>query len=193
LKLVLASRNLHKLQELSGMLAGHELQLLPHEVQLPRETGESFAENAIVKARVAAGATGMPALGEDSGIVVPALGGEPGIRSARYAGEQATDEENLAKLIHEMEAVEDRRAAYVCALAFAEPGGEERLFEARCEGRLARVPAGSGGFGYDPIFVANDSPRENLTMASLSQHEKDAISHRGRTAALLLEWLDSRG
>jgi XTP/dITP diphosphohydrolase len=193
LKLVLASRNLHKLRELSGMLAGHELQPLPQEVALPHETGESFAENAVLKARTAASATGLAALGEDSGIVVPALGGDPGIRSARYAGEQATDEENLARLVHEMEAVDDRRAAYVCALAFAEPGGEERLFEARCEGRLAHVPAGSGGFGYDPIFVASDSPRENLTMASLSQSEKDAISHRGRATALLLEWLDSRG
>jgi XTP/dITP diphosphohydrolase len=193
LKLVLASRNAHKLRELSGMLVDHELQPLPIEVELPPETGSTFTENAIVKARSAASATGVPALGEDSGIVVPALGGEPGIRSARYAGEHATDEENLAKLIRAVETVDDRRAAYVCALAYAEPGGDERLFEARCEGRLARDPTGDGGFGYDPIFIAEDSPRENLTMASLSQPEKDAISHRGRAAALLLEWLESRG
>jgi XTP/dITP diphosphohydrolase len=190
--LVLASRNRHKLRELSGMLGDHVLRPLPEEVELPPEAGATFAENAIVKARAAAAATGLPALGEDSGIAVTALGGEPGIRSARYAGEQATDEENLAKLIAEMEGVDDRRAAYACALAYAEPGGMERLFEARCEGRLARVPAGDGGFGYDPIFVADDSPRENSTMASLSQQEKDAISHRGRAATLLLAWLESR-
>jgi XTP/dITP diphosphohydrolase len=175
------------------MLGDHELRPLPDEVELPPESGETFAENAIVKARTAAGAAGLPALGEDSGIVVAALGGEPGIRSARYAGEQATDEQNLAKLIHEMEGIDDRGAAYVCALAYAEPGGDERLFEGRCEGRLARAPEGEGGFGYDPIFIGQDSPRENSTMASLSQQEKDAISHRGRAAALLLAWLESPG
>jgi XTP/dITP diphosphohydrolase len=192
LTLVLASRNQHKLRELSGMLGHHELRPLPEEVELPPETGESFAENAIVKARTAAAATGLPALGEDSGIVVTALGGEPGIRSARYGGENATDEENLARLIAEMEGADDRSAAYVCALAYAEPGGEERLFEARCEGRLARDPKGDGGFGYDPIFVPDDSPRENSTMASLSQQEKDAISHRGQAAKLFHAWLESR-
>jgi XTP/dITP diphosphohydrolase len=190
--LVLASRNQHKLRELSGMLGDHELQSLPQEVELPPETGESFAENAIVKARTAAAATGLPALGEDSGIAVAALGGAPGIRSARFAGENATDEENLARLIAEMEDVGDRRAAYVCALAYAEPDGEERLFEARCEGQLARSPQGDGGFGYDPIFVADASPRDNQTMASLSQQEKDAISHRGQAAKLLEAWLESR-
>jgi XTP/dITP diphosphohydrolase len=190
--LVLASRNQHKLRELSGMLGDHELRPLPQAVKLPPETGESFAENAIVKARTATAATGLPALGEDSGIVVAALEGEPGIRSARFAGENTTDEENLAKLIAETEDVDDRRAAYVCALAYAEPGGEERLFEARCEGRLARIPAGDRGFGYDPIFVADDSPRDNQTMASLSQQEKDAISHRGQAAKLFHAWLESR-
>jgi XTP/dITP diphosphohydrolase len=190
--LVLASRNQHKLRELSGMLGDHELQSLPEEVELPPETGDSFAENAIVKARTAAAATGMPALGEDSGIAVAALGGAPGIRSARFAGENATDDENVAKLIAEMKGVDDRRAAYVCALAYAEPDCEERLFEARCEGRLARSPEGDGGFGYDPIFVADASPRDNQTMASLSQQEKDAISHRGQAARLLAAWLESR-
>jgi XTP/dITP diphosphohydrolase len=192
LNLVLASRNQHKLRELSGMLGDHELRSLPEEVELPPETGESFAENAIVKARTAASATGLPALGEDSGIAVAALGGAPGIRSARFAGENATDEENLAKLIAEMEDVDDRRAAYVCALAYAEPDGEERLFEARCEGRIAGSPEGDGGFGYDPIFVADDSPRDNQTMASLTPLEKDTISHRGQAAKLFHAWIESR-
>jgi XTP/dITP diphosphohydrolase len=197
LKLVLGSRNVHKLRELSGLLEPYELEPLPQDVELPPETGETFAENALTKARSTASATGSLALGEDSGIVVAALGGAPGIRSSRYAGEQATDEQNLAKLLQAMRSVEDRRAAYVCALAFAEPGGEERLFEASCEGRLAHRPAGSGGFGYDPIFIPQDSPEQNpldedLTMACLSPEQKNTISHRGRAASLLLDWLASR-
>jgi XTP/dITP diphosphohydrolase len=190
--LVLGSRNSHKLRELSGLLTPHELERLPEDVQLPPETGETFAENALTKARSAAAATGRAALGEDSGIVVAALDGAPGIRSARYAGEQASDEENLLKLLQAMDSEDDRRAAYVCALAFAEPGGEKRLFEGRCEGRLAQGPEGSGGFGYDPIFIADEGLGDNLTMASLSPEEKDRISHRGRAARLLLEWLASR-
>lgn len=184
---------MHKLRELSALLAPHEIVPLPDGIVLPPETGATFAENALEKARSTAGATGRASLGEDSGIVVAALGGAPGIRSARFAGEQATDEENLTKLIAEMKSVEDRSAAYVCALAFADAGGEEHLFEGRCEGRLARAPEGSGGFGYDPIFIAGDSPEDNLTMASLSAEQKGRISHRGRAARLLLEWLAERG
>jgi XTP/dITP diphosphohydrolase len=194
-RLLLATRNAHKTAEISAMLAGFfevaDLHTLPGAPEI-EETGVTFAENAAIKALAISRHIGGWALADDSGIEVDALGGEPGVRSARYAGEQATDEENLAKLIAEMEGVADRRAAYACALAYAEPGGTERLFEARCEGRLARAPAGDGGFGYDPIFVAHDSPRENSTMASLSQQEKDAISHRGRAATLLLAWLESR-
>jgi XTP/dITP diphosphohydrolase len=132
-----------------------------------------------------------PALGEDSGIVVRALGDAPGTRSARYAGEDASDADNLAKLLREAEGVEDRAAAYECALAFATPDGEERLFEGSCRGRLAERPAGAGGFGYDPIFVPEDGP-SGLTMASLPPGQKNAMSHRGKAAARLLEWLASR-
>ena len=197
MKLVLGSRNAHKLRELSSLLAPHDLEPLPQEVVLPPETGETFAENALTKARTTASATGGVALGEDSGIVVAALGGAPGIRSSRYAGEHATDQQNLIKLLEAMSSAEDRSAAYVCALAFAEPGGEGRLFEASCEGRLAHRPVGSGGFGYDPIFIPEDLPEqdssgEDLTMASLAPEQKNMISHRGRAASLLLEWLALR-
>jgi XTP/dITP diphosphohydrolase len=192
LKFVLGSRNSHKLRELSGLLAPHELEPLPAEVRLPPETGETFAENALTKARSTAAATGRVALGEDSGIVVAALRGAPGIRSARYAGEHASDEQNLQKLLEAMKSEDDRRAAYVCALALAEPGGEERLFEGRCEGSVARREEGSGGFGYDPIFIADDPLGDNLTMASLSPGRKDRISHRGHASRLLLQWLESR-
>jgi XTP/dITP diphosphohydrolase len=191
-KLVLGSRNAHKLRELSTLLDPHELVPLPKAVELPPESGETFAEHAISKARAAAEGAGQAALGEDSGIVVKALAGAPGIHSARYAGERATDEQNLAKLIRAMESEDDRRAAYVCALAFAEPGGQERLFEARCEGRLAHTPSGSGGFGYDPIFIPDDAPPNNATMATLSPEQKNVISHRGKAARQLLDWLAAR-
>jgi XTP/dITP diphosphohydrolase len=190
-QLVLASRNAHKLRELAMLLAPIELRPLPQGIELPPETGQSFAENALAKARAGAQGTGSPTLGEDSGIEVAALGGAPGIRSARYAGEHATDEENLAKLLNEARGVHDRAAAYVCALALVWPGGEEKLFEARCEGRLSNRPRGSGGFGYDPIFEPADGA-PGLTMAELSPEQKNAISHRGRAARLLLEWLGNR-
>jgi XTP/dITP diphosphohydrolase len=189
MQLMLGSRNAHKLRELSELLQPHELVPLPDTIELPPETATTFSQNAIEKARASAGATGTAALGEDSGITVAALAGAPGVRSARYAGEQATDEQNLEKLLRETETVTDRSAAYVCALAFATADGEVQLFEGRCEGRLAREPRGSGGFGYDPIFVPDDGPGPERTMAELEPTRKNAISHRGRAAALLLEWL----
>jgi XTP/dITP diphosphohydrolase len=187
-RLVLSTRNPHKVRELNVLLAPHEVLPLPEEVELPPETGDTFAENALVKARAAAEATGMPAVADDSGIEAYALGGVPGVRSARYAGEQATDEENLSKLLHEMPPHGDRRVAYVCALAYVN-GDEEELFEGRCEGRLAAEPRGSGGFGYDPAFIPSDRD-DGRTMAELSVEEKDAISHRGRAARAFLEWLE---
>jgi XTP/dITP diphosphohydrolase len=130
----------------------------------------------------------MPAVADDSGIEAAALSGAPGARSARYAGENATDEENLKKLLREVPADGDRRVAYVCALAFVN-GDQEELFEGRCEGTLATEPRGSGGFGYDPAFVPADRA-DGRTMAELSVEEKDAISHRGRAARAFLAWLD---
>ena len=120
--LVLATRNLHKLRELEGLLAPHRLHPLPDGIELPPEDGASFEENALIKARAATEATGSPAVADDSGIAVAALGGAPGIHSARYAGEQATDEQNLAKLIAAIDGHPDRRAAYVCVLALCRPG-----------------------------------------------------------------------
>jgi XTP/dITP diphosphohydrolase len=191
MELVLGSRNGHKLRELQSLLAPQLLTPLPASVELPPETGASFAENAHQKARATADATGRPALGEDSGIVVPGLGGAPGIHSARYAGADAEDEQNLRKLLREAEGLDDRTASYLCALAFADPAGEERIFEARCEGRLAREPQGGGGFGYDPIFIPAEEGDE-VTMASLSPERKNAISHRGKAARLFLDWFGSR-
>ena len=184
MRLILASRNDHKLRELSQLMP-FELDPLPDGIELPPETGTTFADNALGKARAAAGATGRPAIADDSGIEAAALRGAPGVWSARFAGEQASDEENLAKLLREVPADGDRRVAYVCALAYVEPGGREELVHGRCEGALAREPRGRGGFGYDPAFVPDDYPGDERTMAELSAEEKDAISHRGRAARAL--------
>ena len=188
--LLLATRNEHKLRELRQALPGVEIDPLPPEVELPPEEGETFAENALGKARAAHAATGRTAIAEDSCIEAYALDGRPGVRSARYAGEDATDEENLAKLLEEVGAQQDRRVAYVCAIALADEDGSESLFEGRCEGTLVREPRGSGGFGYDPAFLPDDTgPDDERTMAELAPAEKHAISHRGRAARKLAEHL----
>jgi XTP/dITP diphosphohydrolase len=186
-KVVLSTRNDHKVREFAGLLDGIDVAPLPADVQLPPETGETFAENALLKARTAAAATGGPAIADDSGIEAAALGGAPGVRSARFAGEEATDAENLAKLLREAPA--GSAVAYVCAIAYVD-GDRERVFEGRCTGTLAAEPRGSGGFGYDPAFVPDDVP-DGRTMAELAPAEKDAISHRGRAGRELLSWLTS--
>ena len=189
---VVATRNEHKLRELREILASLDLVPLPDEVELPPEQGETFADNALVKARAAHAATGLAAIADDSGIEARALGGLPGVRSARYAGPRASDEENLDLLLRELAGATDRSVAYVCALAYVGEDGDERLFEGRCEGQFATKPRGSGGFGYDPAFVPDDTgPGDERTMAELSGAEKHAISHRGRAARALASWLEA--
>jgi XTP/dITP diphosphohydrolase len=189
-RLVVATRNDHKLSELAEILDGLELVPVAPEVELPPETGETFADNALIKARAAHRATGAGAIGDDSGIEARALGGRPGVRSARYAGEHATDEQNLDKLIGELRDVDDRSVAYVCVIAHVDDTGAERLYEGRCEGNLILQPRGSGGFGYDPAFVPADTGGgDGRTMAELEPAEKHAISHRGRAARRLAEEL----
>src|ERR687893_1100303 len=182
MRLVLATLNDHKLRELGQLMRPIELDRLPDDVTLPPEVGTTFADNALAKARAAAAATGRTAIADDSGIQAAALGGAPGVWSARFAGEDATDEENLAKLLREVPPDGDTRVAYVCAMAFVEPGGAQEVVHGRCEGRLTHRPRGSGGFGYDPAFVPDDYPGDDRTMAELTPDEKDAISHRGRAA-----------
>jgi XTP/dITP diphosphohydrolase len=183
---IVATRNEHKVRELGELLPGLELDPLPPEVELPPEDALSFSENALGKARAAHAATGRPAIADDSGIEAYGLGGRPGVRSARYAGEDATDEENLAKLLDEVGTQDDRRVAYVAVIALVDEGGNESIFEGRCEGTLARDARGSGGFGYDPAFIPDDTgPDDDRTMAELSPEEKNAISHRGRAARAL--------
>jgi XTP/dITP diphosphohydrolase len=184
--ILVATRNEHKLRELRELLPGVELDPLPPEIDLPPEEWESFAENALGKARAAQVATGRPAIADDSGIEAHGLDGRPGIRSARYAGEHATDAENLAKLLEEVGRQDDRRVAYVSVIALVDEGANESIFEGRCEGTLATEPRGTGGFGYDPAFIPDDTGADDeRTMAELSAEEKNAISHRGRAARAL--------
>ncbi len=186
--LVLATANSHKRREFARLLAPLAVDALPPGVELPPETGTTFAANALAKARAAAQATGRPAIADDSGIEARALGGVPGVRSARYAGEHASDEQNLAKL--RAEAPPGSGLRYVCALAYVNPEQRaDQLFEGECSGRMAPEPRGDRGFGYDPVFVP-DGEADGRTMAELSDEEKDAISHRGRAARALLAWLN---
>ena len=190
-ELTLATRNRHKIAELQRLLAPLHVTLtgIPRAVSLPPEDGEDYAANALIKARAAAAQLGRPVIADDSGIEALALGGRPGVRSARYAGEHATDAQNLEKLIGE--APPGSQLRYVCALAFVD-GPLERVFRGECAGRMAAGARGLGGFGYDPVFVPDTDP--GRTMAELSGAEKDAISHRAAAVGEFARWyLAERG
>ena len=181
-RLVLATRNAHKLGELQAILSGAgvdvELVALPDDTPDVVEDGLTFAANAVKKARSAALATGLPSVADDSGLCVDALNGMPGVFSARWAGSHGDDAANLRLVLDQVADVTDahRGASFVCAAALVLPSGEERVVEGRLTGVLVREPRGSGGFGYDPAFVADGHRR---TTAEMSAEEKDAISHRG--------------
>ena len=185
MRLLLATRNAHKLREFERLLPAVELDPLPDGVETPSEDGDTYAANALIKARAAVAATGRAAIADDSGIEAEALGWAPGVRTARFAGEHATDGENLAKLAAEAPA--GSRLRYVCVIAHVDADGAETVFEGTSDGLVADAPRGEGGFGYDPLFVPTGDSR---TMAELSDGEKDAISHRGRAARALAGWLD---
>jgi XTP/dITP diphosphohydrolase len=190
LALRVATTNRGKLGELERLLApGIELRLQSPEFEAPEEAGATYLANALAKARALAAATAEIALGEDSGLEVDALGGGPGMRSARYA---PTDAERVGRLLRELEGVPaDRRTArFRCAIAVVWPDGREAIAEGRVEGVIVAGPRGGGGFGYDPIFAPAGSGR---TFAELSEREKDAVSHRGDAARALRRKLDSNG
>jgi len=191
--LIFATGNRHKLRELRELLPGVELEPLPDFVTLPPEEGDSFAEIALAKARATHEATGKAVVADDSGIGAVGLGGRPGIHSARYGGEGASDEENLEKLLREVAAAGDeRRAYYTCALALIEEDGSEHVFEARWDGHLIGEPRGEGGFGYDPAFVS-EGQEDGRIASELSDAEKNEVSHRGRAARMLAAHLAERG
>jgi XTP/dITP diphosphohydrolase len=196
-RIAIASRNAHKLREIGRICADWPVEWLTvenHEGPWPdvEETGSTYLENALMKARAGAAALGEPALADDSGIEVDALGGRPGPRSARFAGEDATDEQNLAALIRALKGVPraGRTARYRCVAVLAFPEGGKLHADGICEGILVPKPRGARGFGYDPIFVVPGVGRE-VTMAELSDQEKDRISHRGRAFRALRETLEA--
>jgi XTP/dITP diphosphohydrolase len=184
MRLLLATRNAHKLREFTRLLPRLELEPLPDDLESPPEDGETYADNALIKARAAAAATGRTTIDDDSGIEAEALGWLPGVRTARYAGPHATDEDNLDRFEQEVPAGSPLR--YVCVIAHVDADGTEQLFWGACEGTMAAARAGTRGFGYDPVFVPAGHDR---TMAELPDEEKDAISHRGHAARALGEWL----
>ena len=192
-RLIIASRNPGKIREIVAICADWPVEWVTHEdASWPEveETGVSYLENALLKARAVASATGEAALADDSGIEVDALGGGPGPRSARYAGETASDEKNLRALLRALAGVPGpgRTARYRAVAAVAFPDGREVWAEGICEGVLRTKPRGTGGFGYDPIFEPAGWDR---TMAELSPEEKDRISHRGRALRALRDRLAS--
>jgi XTP/dITP diphosphohydrolase len=190
-RVVLASGNRGKLRELAALLAplGHEL--IAQDalgVQSPPETGDTFVANALLKADHAFRATGLPALADDSGIEVDALNGRPGVRSARFAGDDATDEQNLARLLSEMKDVPDERrtARFQCVIVFTRGSGEPLIAQGTWEGRIAATPRGRHGFGYDPVFIPAGL---TVTSAELDPSDKNERSHRAQALRALVSKL----
>lgn len=190
MKLVLASNNRHKLAEMRDILEGLGIQvMLQSEAGIrtsPEETGETFEENALIKARAASEASNLPAVADDSGLMVDALGGKPGVYSARYGGDGLSDRERWELLLRQTEGEENRRCRFVSAIACVFPGGDTVTARGECEGELLRGPRGSGGFGYDPVFYI---PELGRTMAELSPEEKNRVSHRARALTHFLHEL----
>lgn len=178
-QIIIASKNKGKIAEFKELLSGFPVDIkgLPElpPIQEPIEDGNSFEENAYKKAFHTARIIGLPAIADDSGLVVPALNGAPGIYSARYGGEDATDEENNRKLLKEMEGKTNRKAIFVCVLCIAVPSGPALTYEGRCEGEITQSPMGQNGFGYDPVFYY---PPYKKTFAQMSPEEKNMVSHR---------------
>lgn len=183
--LLLATHNEGKLREFARLLPDFSLTSAGAlGLSAPEETGQTFLENALLKARAGAAASNLPTLADDSGLIVPALGGAPGVRSARYAGPDATDEDNWQALLKALEAQTDRRAAFYCVLVLLRHAEDPcpLIAEGRWPGEITEAPAGDGGFGYDPIFWV---PERGCTAANLSAAAKAAQSHRGRAVAAL--------
>jgi len=189
--LVLATRNRGKIEEFKTLFSGFPIDIKSLNdfgpTPEPSEDGKTFEDNAYKKAHFTARVLGFPALADDSGLVVEALGGQPGVFSARYAGAGAGDEANIRKLLKSMEGVRERRAAFECVIVIAVPRGPALVYSGRCEGEIAGDPRGKNGFGYDPVFFYKPLGK---TFAELSQMEKNRVSHRGIAMAKLLAELD---
>jgi XTP/dITP diphosphohydrolase len=189
--LVLATRNEGKISEFKELIAGFGIDIKSLKdfgpIPLVEEDGATFEDNAYKKASFTAKVLGIPALADDSGLMVGALGGMPGVRSARYGGEGATDRENNHKLLEVMKDVEDRDASFMCIIAIAVPAGPALIYEGKCDGHITREPMGENGFGYDPLFYF---PPLKKTFAQMGSEEKNQVSHRGKAMAELRSEFD---
>ncbi len=190
--LVIATKNKGKTAEIRNLLKDFPVNIMSiadfGPIPPVEENGTTFDENAYKKASFTSRVLGFPALADDSGLIVDALGGAPGVYSARYAGEKASDDERCAKLLQEMEGKTDRKAAFECVISIAVPTGPALTYEARCEGLIVEKPAGSNGFGYDPIFYY---PPLNKTFAELTIEEKSKVSHRGKALGEIISEFDN--
>jgi XTP/dITP diphosphohydrolase len=179
-KIVMASSNPGKIREIARLLDGLDIEVVAQSdfgIEDADETGTTFVENSLIKARHAATLTGLPAIADDSGLSVDALDGAPGVYSARYAGVECDDEANNDKLLNELRDIDDRGAAFHCVATFVEPGGEPLVAQGEWRGEILRERQGDGGFGYDPLFYV---PDRGCSSAELTQEQKNARSHRGQ-------------
>lgn len=190
-RLVLATANPDKVREIAGLLGGSfELLPRPPEIGDVEETGDTLEQNARLKAAAIAAATGEPAVADDTGLEVDALGGRPGVYAARYAGEDATYADNVTKLLRELDGVEDRQARFRTVAMVVWPDGREVVAEGAVQGFIARAPQGERGFGYDPVFMPSGG--DGRTYAEMSIEEKQGLSHRGRAFRALAAQLGHR-
>ncbi len=191
--LVVATGNMGKMNEFRRILPSFSFVTMQEAgfFEEIEENGQTFEENALIKARAVCRATGSAAIADDSGLTVDALGGAPGIYSARYAGEHATDPERVAKLLRELSDVpeENRGAAFISVIAYVTPEGEEKTFRGECRGVISTAPEGENGFGYDPVFFV---PETGKTFAQMCAEEKNAISHRGRALTLFKNFMETK-
>lgn len=193
MKIVLATHNKHKVEELTNIADG-DIEFIPLPGDFPEieEDGATLEENALLKARFVHLELRMPTLADDTGLEVEALGGAPGVITARYAGENATFQDNCRKMLREMEGKENRKAVFRTVLCYLDQNGLQHFFEGKVEGEISTEERGINGFGYDPVFIPSDGGN-TLTFAEMTSEEKNKISHRGRALQAFMAWINENG
>ncbi len=191
MELVLATHNIHKRDELATMLSGlFIVKMLPDDFPEIEETGTTLEENALIKARAVHEVLRIPVVADDTGLEVEALGGAPGVYTARYAGPMATYADNCRKLLSALEAEDNRKAVFRTIICFIDDSGKQMLFEGKVEGEISTEERGSAGFGYDPVFIPKETPQK--TFAELTAEEKNSLSHRGKAITAFAKWCKER-